>query len=165
MSVFTNELQRAHRTNFSNAYRVHTDHPQLRGKKYDKLICACFARATRVKYVLPKVIKSEKHLQFQLWKTNSNGSHEWFDEKIFGRHWQLFHLFKYSSAWLTFSSTINMNKPVNRKTPMNRCAIPHLSLEFGAAFEPGLHEWFALRRLITNSRTSALSGGFWSRFL
>ncbi len=67
--------------------------PTVEGKKYDKLICACFARATRVKYVLPNVIKSEKHLQFQLWKTNSNGSHEWFDEKIFGRHWQLFHLF------------------------------------------------------------------------
>ncbi len=36
---------------------------------------------------------------------------------------------------------------------------------FGMAFELGRHEWIALRRLITNSRNSALSGGFRNRFL
>ncbi len=35
---------------------------------------------------------------------------------------------------------------------------------FGVAFEHGRHEWFALRHLITKSRNSALSGGFWSRY-
>ncbi len=84
--------KRAQNQFFKRVSRAHRP-PTVEGKKYDKLICACFARATRMKYVLPKVIKSEKHLQIQLWKTNSNGSHEWFDEKIFGRHWQLFHLF------------------------------------------------------------------------
>ncbi len=36
--------------------------------------------------------------------------------------------------------------------------------KFGAAFKPGRHKWFALRRLNTNSRTSALSAGSWNRF-
>ncbi len=31
---------------------------------------------------------------------------------------------------------------------------------FGVAFELGRHEWFALRPLITNSRSSAFTGGF-----
>ncbi len=36
--------------------------------------------------------------------------------------------------------------------------------KFGAAFKPGRHEWFAVRRLNTNSRNSALSGGSSNRF-
>ncbi len=36
---------------------------------------------------------------------------------------------------------------------------------FGAAFELGRHEWFALRRLITNSRSSAFTGSFPNLFL
>ncbi len=32
-------------------------------------------------------------------------------------------------------------------------------------FERGRHEWFALRRIITNPRNSALPGGFWNRFI
>ncbi len=39
------------------------------------------------------------------------------------------------------------------------------SLAFGAAFKLGRLEQFALRRLIKNSRNSAFTGGFWSRFL
>ncbi len=35
---------------------------------------------------------------------------------------------------------------------------------FGAAFELGRHEWFALRRLITNSRSSAFTGSFLKLF-
>ncbi len=34
----------------------------------------------------------------------------------------------------------------------------------GAAFELGRHEWFALRRLITNSRSSAFTGSFLKLF-
>ncbi len=34
-----------------------------------------------------------------------------------------------------------------------------------AAFKLGRHEWFALQRLITNSRNSALSRGLWNRSL
>ncbi len=36
---------------------------------------------------------------------------------------------------------------------------------FGPAFILGCHEWFALRRLITNSRISAFNGSFSNRFL
>ncbi len=36
---------------------------------------------------------------------------------------------------------------------------------FGAAFKLGRHEWFALRRLITNSGSSAFTGGCWNCFL
>ncbi len=36
---------------------------------------------------------------------------------------------------------------------------------FGAAFDLGRHEWFALRRLITNSRSSVLPGFFAIVFL
>ncbi len=35
---------------------------------------------------------------------------------------------------------------------------------FGAAFKLGRHEWFALRRLITNSRSSAFTRGFLKLF-
>ncbi len=35
----------------------------------------------------------------------------------------------------------------------------------GAVLKLGRHEWFALRRLITNSRISAFTGGFWNCFL
>ncbi len=37
-------------------------------------------------------------------------------------------------------------------------------LTFGSAFKLGRHEWFALRRLITNSRSSAFTGGFLKSF-
>ncbi len=37
--------------------------------------------------------------------------------------------------------------------------------DWGAPFKLGRHEWFALRRLITNSRNSAFTGSFWKRFL
>ncbi len=40
----------------------------------------------------------------------------------------------------------------------------HLLFFFGAAFELGRHEWFALRRLITNSRSSAFTGSFLKLF-
>ncbi len=40
-----------------------------------------------------------------------------------------------------------------------------LSLVFGAAFKLGRHEWFVLRRLITNSRNSAFTRGFCNLFL
>ncbi len=36
---------------------------------------------------------------------------------------------------------------------------------FAAAFKLGRHEWFVLKRLITNSRSSAFTGGFWNCFL
>ncbi len=36
---------------------------------------------------------------------------------------------------------------------------------FGAAFKLGRHEWFALRRLIINSRNSAFTGGFLNSFI
>ncbi len=37
----------------------------------------------------------------------------------------------------------------------------NLSMDFfGAAFELGRHDWFALRRLITNSRSPAFTGSF-----
>ncbi len=41
----------------------------------------------------------------------------------------------------------------------------HPSSQYGAAFKLVRHESFAPRRLITNSRNSALSRGFWNRFL
>ncbi len=44
-------------------------------------------------------------------------------------------------------------------------SVPQNVKTFGAAFKLGRHEWFALRRLITSSRNSAFTGGFWSRFL
>ncbi len=42
---------------------------------------------------------------------------------------------------------------------------PQSCVKFGEAFELGRHEWFPLRRLITNSRSSAYTGVFWNRFL
>ncbi len=47
-------------------------------------------------------------------------------------------------------------------TPLS--ALTH-NFNLGAAFELGRHEWFALRRLIRNSRNSAFTGGFRNRFL
>ncbi len=45
-----------------------------------------------------------------------------------------------------------------RKLYENQCI--EYKRRFGAAFEIGRHEWFALRRLITNSRSSAFTGSF-----
>ncbi len=42
--------------------------------------------------------------------------------------------------------------------------VAHFNIIFGAAFKLGRHEWFALRRLITNSRRSAFTGSFLKLF-
>ncbi len=44
--------------------------------------------------------------------------------------------------------------------PPHPTCTPPIDSFFGAAFELGRHEWSALRRLITNSRSSAFTGSF-----
>ncbi len=40
-----------------------------------------------------------------------------------------------------------------------------ITRNFGTDSEFGRHEWFALRRSVTNSRNFALTGGYWNNFL